>query len=80
MLFRAIIIAFAMMPNRLYPLYQLMLLYEKEGDVDRLRQMAQRVLAFKEKVSSPATKDMKKKAHEVCESLTHKEIEVAENL
>lgn len=72
--------AFAMMPNRLYPLYQLMLLYEKEGDVDRLRQMAQRVLAFKEKVSSPATKDMKKKAHEVCESLTHKEIEVAENL
>ena len=72
--------AFAMMPNRLYPLYQLMLLYEKEGDVDRLRQMAQRVLAFKEKVSSSATKDMKKRARELCESLTYKEIEVAENL
>jgi len=72
--------AFAMMPNRLYPLYQLMLLYEKEGDVDRVGQMARRVLAFKEKVSSSATKDMKKRARELCESLKHNEIEVAENL
>ena len=68
------------MPNRLYPLYKLMLLYEKEGNADKEIQMAQRVLTFKEKVVSPATKEMKKRASEVYESLTTKNKEVAENL
>ncbi len=54
--------AFNSMPNRLYPLYQLMLLYEKEGKKDKMRDMAQRVIAFNEKIPSPATKEMKTKA------------------
>ena len=54
--------AFDIMPNRIYPLYRLMLLYEKEGDKTREREMAQRVVSFKEKVVSPATKEMKDKA------------------
>ena len=55
--------AFNIMPNRLYPLYQLMLLYEKEGDMEKMTKMAQQVIAFKEKVTSPATREMKKKAN-----------------
>lgn len=55
--------AFNSMPNRLYPLYQLMLLYEKEGDIEKMTKMAQQVIAFKEKITSPATREMKKKAN-----------------
>lgn len=55
--------AFNSMPNRLYPLYQLMLLYEKEGDIEKMTKMAQQVIAFKEKIISPATREMKKKAN-----------------
>ena len=64
--------AFSIMPNRLYPLYQLMLLYETEGKADKMKDMAQRVLSFKEKVVSPATKDMKKRANEIMDSLESK--------
>lgn len=55
--------AFSIMPNRLYPLYQLMLLYEKERDIGKMTKMAQRVISFKEKIASPATREMKKKAN-----------------
>ena len=57
--------AFHMMPNRLYPLYQLMLLYEREGKTEEMYQMAWRVLRFNEKVVSPATKEMKWKAKKI---------------
>lgn len=60
--------AFNSMPNRIYPLYQLMLLYEREGETEKMRKIAQRVKAFNEKVSSPATKEMKKKAKELLDS------------
>lgn len=56
--------AFHVMPNRLYPLYQLMLLYERQGDTERMADMARQVIAFKEKVVSPATEEMKAKARE----------------
>lgn len=55
--------AFHIMPNRLYPLYQLMLLYEKMGNKDKMNIVAQRVLSFNEKVISPAIHEMKKKAN-----------------
>ncbi len=55
--------AFNSMPNRLYPLYQLMLLYEKEGNIEKMTKMAQQVIVFKEKITSPATREMKKKAN-----------------
>ena len=57
--------AFSIMPNRLYPLYQLMLLYEKEKNHEQTRKIARRVADFKVKDTSPATKEMKRKAIDV---------------
>lgn len=57
--------AFAIMPNRLYPLYQLMLMYRDNGNVEKARIMAERVLALKPKIESPATKEMKGIAKEI---------------
>ena len=57
--------AFDIMPNRLYPLYQLMLLYQQEGRREHMLQMARRVISFPEKVTSPATEVMKKKAKDI---------------
>lgn len=71
--------AFDAMPNRLYPLYQLMLLYEKDGNEEKMADMAYRVLCFDEKVVSPATKEMKRIANRKCKSIITKK-EVAENL
>lgn len=60
--------AFNVMPNRLYPLYQLMLLYEKAGKTEAMYKIAWRIVMFNEKVVSPATKEMKKKAKEILNS------------
>lgn len=57
--------AFNIMPNRIYPLYRLMLFYEKVGNKEQMKEMAQRVADFKVKVASPATKEMQKKAIDV---------------
>lgn len=54
--------AFHILPNRLYPLYQLMLLYETTGETGKMRRMAQCILRFKVKVPSPATKEMQQEA------------------
>ncbi|MDD6783576.1 MAG: O-antigen ligase family protein [Prevotellaceae bacterium] len=55
--------AFAVLPNRLYPLFRLMLMYEEMGDKEKCSAMAKRVVRMKPKVESPATNDMKKKAY-----------------
>lgn len=57
--------AFSVMPNRLYPLYQLMLLYQDAGDIPKAKAMARRVVGMKPKIESRATRDMKKKAREL---------------
>lgn len=57
--------AFHIMPNRLYPLYKLMILYEDIGSSDKCLEITQRIIVFKEKVSSTATKQMKDKANEI---------------
>lgn len=57
--------AFSVMPNRLYPLYQLMMLYHDSGNIKKAKEMAKRVVKMKPKIESPATKDMKKKAEEI---------------
>ena len=57
--------AFSIMPNRLYPLYQLMMLYHDSGNKQKAKEMAKRVIEMKPKIESPATKDMKKKAEEI---------------
>lgn len=54
--------AFAVMPNRLYPLYQLMLMYDEMGDGNGAKAMAKRIIEMKPKIESPATREMKEKA------------------
>ena len=54
-----------MMPNRLYPLYQLMLLYKDSGDIKKAKAMAKRVIEMKPKIESRLTKEMKEKAKEL---------------
>lgn len=55
-------LAFLIMPNRIYPLYKLMLLYKESGQIRKARQMALKVLTFNVKIESEATKHMKKQA------------------
>lgn len=54
--------AYAQMPNRLYPLYQLMTLYEATGQQTKAQATARRLIAAKPKVASPATEEMVEKA------------------
>lgn len=54
--------AFNIMPNRIYPLYRLMLLYKEKGDITRMKDMAHKVIAFNVKVASPATKEIQENA------------------
>lgn len=55
--------AFSVMPNRIYPLYQLMLLYKENDSIPKAKEYAKKVINFKEKISSPATKQMKEEAN-----------------
>lgn len=59
--------AYRMMPNRIYPLYKLMLLYRETEEPEKCFAMAGRVAAFPVKVESPATREMKKEAREIVE-------------
>lgn len=54
--------AFLIMPNRIYPLYKLMLLYNESGQLRKAKQMALKVLKFNIKIDSEATKYMKEQA------------------
>lgn len=63
--------AFHMVPNRIYPLYRRMKLYETIKDSTRMQDMAKRVSCFRCKVESPATRDMKKEAEEMIMTLTN---------
>ena len=57
--------AFNIMPNRIYPLYRLMLLYKEKNDITRMKDMAHKIASFKVKVVSPATKEIQEKAKQV---------------
>ena len=63
--------AFHMVPNRVYPLYRRMKLYETMRDSTKMLSMAKRITDFRVKVESPATRDMKKEAEEMIMTLTH---------
>ena len=63
--------AFHMVPNRVYPLYRRMKLYETMKDSTKMLSMAKRITDFRVKVESPATRDMKKEAEEMIMTLTH---------
>ena len=60
-----------MVPNRIYPLYRRMKLYETMEDSTKMLDMARRVTDFKVKVETPATRDMKKEAEEMITTLTN---------
>ena len=57
--------AFHILPNRLYPLYCMMRLYEDMDDVKKKRLAAQQVLDFQAKVDSPAIMEMKNYARKI---------------
>lgn len=54
--------AFSVMPNRIYPLYRLMKLYDEQGRRADCLRMARRVATFDVKVESEATREMKREA------------------
>lgn len=53
------------MPNRIYPLYRLMLLYQQTGNDTKTIEYAEKIITFKEKISSPAVSDIKREAQEI---------------
>lgn len=57
--------AFNTLPNRIYPLYCEMKLYEHINDRKHLPAAAKKVMDFQPKISSQATKEMKREAHKL---------------
>ncbi len=57
--------AFSIMPNRLYPKYQMMLMYGEMKETGKCRDMARQVMAMKPKVESAATKEMRRRAMDI---------------
>lgn len=62
---KAYLKAWQTMPNRIYPLYRLMMLYHDAGNRSKALKYAKKVVAFKEKIPSPAVRDMKREAQEI---------------
>lgn len=52
--------AYRMVPSRIYPLYLLARLYHDAGQTSQMDSMCRRVLDFEEKVTSPATVEIKR--------------------
>lgn len=65
--------AYALLPNRLYPLYLLTRLYFEQGDTLRGETAARAVLEFRPKVSSPATASMKSEAEKLLNEVAKRE-------
>ncbi len=57
-------VAHYMQPCKLYPLYQLLLLYESEGRLEDANRLARAILDSNPKVRSSATDEMKTYASE----------------
>lgn len=54
--------AFQILPNRMYPLYQRMLLQQELGNTDLMQILARQIVEMKPKIKSPATDEMQEKA------------------
>ncbi len=61
--------AYSIMPNRLYPLYQLMMMYEEVGDEDKLYNASVKVAEASVKIESKATEEMRQRADSICSSI-----------
>lgn len=57
--------AHSIMPNRLYPMYQLMMMYAEKGDKALANDMAERIRRSYVKIESEATKQMQEKADSI---------------
>lgn len=57
--------AFYVLPNRIYPLYQLMSLYSETDQEERAKNVADEILKISPKVASPATDEMKEMAKQI---------------
>ncbi len=66
---QAYIKAFSIMPNRLYPLYNLLCLYQETQQNDKALDIAKQIATMNPKVQSPATDEMQQKAKEYIESV-----------
>lgn len=51
-------------PHKFYPLYRMMQTYHRSGNFEEARRTAQHIVDMPEKVSSPATRQMKSEAAE----------------
>lgn len=56
--------ALAVMPNRIYPLYKLMLLYKDTDQREKMKNVASRILQSRPKIASPATEEIIKNTKE----------------
>ena len=54
--------AFQILPNRMYPLYQRMLLQQELGNTDLMQILARQIVEMNPKIKSPATDEMQEKA------------------
>jgi O-antigen ligase len=57
--------AYAILPNRLYPLYKLMNLYRQTGRRECAEKVAVEIIGFTPKIESSATNDMKREAEKL---------------
>lgn len=67
------ILAYFLQPNRIYPLYRQMKLYEKTGNTYKMRMKAKEIIYLKPKIISPAVMEMKKEAKKIykCKAQNH---------
>lgn len=66
--------AFGTVPNRLYPLYKIMMLYFDNGDVQKAQNMARQLLKTTPKIISDATETMRHKAMVICKMTSKNDI------
>lgn len=52
-------------PNRIYPLYRLMILYDQTDNCHKAMEYARIIVDFSEKIPSPAVRDIKSEAQEI---------------
>lgn len=64
--------AYDILPNRMYPLYKLMKLYEKQGHTKQCLVIAHEIVDFDEKITSEAIRQMKDEADKTIKSYGRK--------
>lgn len=63
------LLAYEMIPSRVYPLYLLVQLYDKSGNRERCQYYGQKLLNQQDKISSPASKDIRTEVKKILQKL-----------